>query len=443
MKEYRFPAGFLWGTSTAAHQVEGGDRHSDWWDWEQQPGHIRDGSRSGDACDHWNRFAGDFDLAAAMHTNAHRLGVEWARIEPVEGQWNGDAVAHYREVLKALRTRAIEPMVTLHHFVNPRWLAARGGWKNPGVVALFERYASFLARELGDLVRLWCTVNEPVGLAYQAYATGYWLPQQKSLGAAFDVLQHLLLGHAAAYRAVHSVQPQAQVGIPHYMRIFDPANPRSPLDRLAAGIRDTLFNASVLDALESGRLTLPLGMSRSVPEVAGACDYLGVDYYFGDRLAFDITRPGDAFGREVIPPGRPPDLPPWHGTLNADGFRRTCLRLSRYGKPIYVTENGFLDNTDSRRPAETVRHLLALWQAIQTGAPVKGYFHWSLMDNFEWAEGYTARFGLIHVDFATQKRTMKRSGELYAEICAANGLTEDMIARYAPEVLPELPDGGV
>ena len=230
------------------------------------------------------------------------------------------------------------------------------------------------------------------------------------------------------------------MGIPHYMRIFDPANPRSRLDRLAAGIRDSFFNRSVLDALDRGRLTLPLGISQSLPEVAGTCDYIGVDYYFRDQLAFDLSRPGEAFGREITAARAAPDLPFWHGTVSADGFRRTLASLAKYGKPVYVTENGFLDNTDADRPANLIRHLLALWQAMRQGVPVKGYFHWSLTDNFEWAEGYTAHFGLVHVDFATQERTMKRSGQLYGEICAANGLTEEIIGRYAPQVLGELPE---
>lgn len=437
LKEYRFPQGFLWGTATSGHQVEGDNAASDWWQWEQVPGHIRDGTQSGLACDQWHRYETDFDLAMSMHTNAHRLGVEWSRVEPREGEWSGQALAHYRQVLLALRQRGLQPVVTLHHFVNPAWLAARGGWENPEAVGLFERYVGKVVEALGDLVSLWCTVNEPAGYAYQAFLIGYWPPQKRSLGSALTVLRHLLQGHAAAYRLIHRADPGAQVGIPHYMRVFDPANPRSPLDRMAAGVRDRAFNQLVLDAITVGKMRLPLGLGVRLPEVAGTYDYLGVDYYHRDQVAFDAKNPAQAFGRELPPADRQTAEPFWRGEYSPDGFYRTCIRLAALGKPIYVLENGFLDNADQQRPAHLIRHLVALHRAIQDGAPVKGYFHWSLLDNFEWAEGYSTRFGLVHVDFGTQERTIKRSGLLYGEICAANAVTEDMIRRYAPDVLAE------
>ena len=430
MGDLQFPEGFLWGTAAAAHQVEGGDEASDWLAWEQSPGHIRDGSTSAVACDHWHRYEADFDLAAALGTNAHRLSVEWARVEPREGQWDGAAIAHYRAVLQALRARGITPMVTLHHFVNPAWLSEQGGWSNPGVVQLFGRYAAHVAAELGDLCRMWCTVNEPAGLAYQAYAQGYWPPQHRSLGEALKVLRHLLLGHAAAYRAIHAAQPGAMVGIPHYMRVFDPANPRSGLDCAVAAFRHKIFNQLVLEALTGGRMALPFGLGGGLDAVRGTFDYLGVDYYFRDRLAFDPARPGEAFGRAVPPDNPEPDTPFWCGEVYAEGLYRICMDLAKYGKPILITENGFMESGDARRPGNLVRHLEALWRAIRDGAPVGGYFHWSLMDNWEWAEGFTARFGLIGVDFATQQRTVKASGEVYRRICRANALPEELVREH-------------
>jgi beta-glucosidase len=382
------------------------------------------------ACDHWNRYEEDFDLAAGLGTNAHRLSVEWARLEPREGHWDVEALAHYRSVLLALRARGIAPMVTLHHFVNPAWLSEQGGWANPGVVRLFGRYAAFVAAELGDLCRLWCTVNEPAGLAYQAYVQGYWPPQQRSLGAGLKALRHLLLAHAAAYRAIHAAQPGAMVGIPHYMRIFDPANPHSRLDRAVAAIRHKIFNQLVLEALSGGRMALPLGLGGGLEAVRDTYDYLGVDYYFRDRLAFDLSRPGEAFGRALPPEDLEPDAPFWRGEVYAEGLYRICMDLAKYGKPIYITENGFLESGDVRRPGDIVRHLEALWRAIRDGAPVRGYFHWSLMDNWEWAEGYSARFGLIHVDFGTQQRMVKTSGEVYRRVCQANALPESLLREH-------------
>lgn len=434
MAALAFPQGFLWGTATSPHQVEGNNDNCDWWDWEQVPGHIRNNDRSGLACDQWNRYQEDFDLAAAMHNNAHRLGVEWARIEPRPGEWSKEAIAHYRQVMLALRERGLEPLVTLHHFTSPRWLAARGGWENPEVVSFFERYVSRVVEELGDLVSMWCTINEPGAYTYMGWVTGAWLPQKKDLRLGLTVLRHMLLAHAAAYQVIHKANPKAMVGIAHAMVVFDPANPASALDRWAARIRDRFFNDTVLSAQLYGEIRLPLGLGAKVPEVADTYDYFGVNYYYRNRVAFDWRQPSQFFGRNLLPPDYEPGMPFWRMEIYPEGLYRLCLRLAPYGKPIYITENGLFDNTDAHRPAFILTHLAALHRAIRDGAPVKGYYHWSLIDNFEWAEGFWTRFGLVHVDYATQKRTLKRSGQLYGEICAANAITEDMVERYAPQV---------
>jgi beta-glucosidase len=434
MTDLAFPKGFLWGTATAAHQVEGNNTNTDWWDWEQAPGHVRNGDRSGLACDQWHRYEEDLDLAASMGNNAHRLGVEWARLEPRPGEWSGEAFAHYRQVLQALRRRGLEPMVTLHHFVNPRWFVAGGGWESPGAVRLFERYTRRVMEELGDLVTLWCTLNEPGGYVYHGWVSGDWPPQRKSLGAAWQVLKHLLLAHAASYHAIHDANPSAQVGIAHHWRIFDPADPGALLDRWGARFRDAVLNRPVLDAQVAGKVNLALGLAAHLPEVHGTFDYLGLNYYHREHVAFDLRQPAFAFTTALPSPDRQEGMPEWFADVYPEGLHRLCMQLSAYGKPIYITENGLLDNTDERRPAYILRHLTAVHRAIEEGAPVLGYFYWSLLDNFEWAEGYATRFGLVHTDFQSQKRTMKRSGLLYGEICRTNGITDDMVARYAPQL---------
>jgi beta-glucosidase len=441
MNDLRFPAGFLWGTATAPHQVEGNNDNSDWWDWEQQPGHVRDGARSGLACDQWRRYEEDFDLAAAMHNNTHRLGVEWARVEPREGEWSGEALSHYRLVLQALQRRGITPMVTLHHFVNPRWLAAKGGWQNPEAVGLFERYAAKVVQELGDLIPLWCTVNEPMVHAYNGFVLGVWPPDKHSIRSAAVVLLHLLQGHAAAYRAIHAGQASAVVGLAHSLRIFDPANPASPLDRWAAGVRNAVMNVPVWDALVNGRIRYPFGLGAYLPEVAGTFDYFGVNYYHRDRVAFDLREAGQLFGRNLPPPDWEEGMPFFRGDVYPEGLYRLVMDLAPHGKPIYITENGLLDNDDRKRPGYIIEHLGEVHRAIQDGALVKGYYHWSLLDNFEWAEGYAARFGLVHTDFATQKRTMKRSGSLYGAIATANAITDEIVRRWAPEALSRVSVG--
>ena len=296
-----FPDGFLWGTATAAHQVEGANDNNDWWDWERTPGHIKHGDTSAVACDWWKggRYAGDFDLAKSLGQNAHRLSVDWSRIEPREGEWNAGAFAFYRRVLGALRERNMEPLVTLHHFANPRWLAAKGAWETAAVVPLFERYAAKVVQELGDLCDFWVTINEPIVYAFSGYIDGIWPPGKKDLFLGFRVLANMVRGHAAAYHAIHHLQPGARVGVAHHLVRFLPAEKYSILDRWAASLRDRLANRLYFRALVDGQLRFPL--SGNVPAAVDSQDYIGVNYYFAEHCAFDSRNPGQLFTRGVKP----------------------------------------------------------------------------------------------------------------------------------------------
>ncbi len=433
----RFPQGFLWGTATSSHQVEGNNTNNDWWEWEKEPGHICGDHRSGLACDWWNRAEDDFDLAREMGQNAHRLSLEWSRIEPREGEWDDDAIARYRQMLAGLRERGLEPMVTLHHFTNPLWLVEKGGWETEAVVPLFERYVTKVAEELGDLVELWSVLNEPNVYAILSYAGGRWPPGKQNLLLAFRVLSNMLLAHGRAYQAIHRLQPRAKVGIAHAVRVFDPADPSSRLDRPAAWIPDYIFNRLVLIALIEGVLAFPLALNRKVPDLVDSADFLGINYYTRDMVAFDASHPGELFGRRFYPEGAEMS-DGGYGEVYPEGLYRLLKRLAAYDKPIYITENGLPDEDDDQRPRFILTHLAAMHRAIEEGVPVKGYFHWSLVDNFEWAEGWTLRFGLIALNVETQERTVRRGGQLYGEICHANAITQDMVRRYAPEVLDKI-----
>ena len=433
----RFPQGFLWGTATSSHQVEGNNTNNDWWEWEKGTGHIRDGHRSELACDWWNHAEQDFDLAQEMGQNAHRLSLEWSRIEPQEGEWDDDAMARYRQMLAGLRERGLEPMVTLHHFTNPLWLVEKGGWETEAVVPLFERYATKVAEELGDLVELWSVLNEPNVYAILSYAGGRWPPGKQNLLLAFRVLSNMLLAHGQAYQAIHRLQPRAKVGIAHAVRVFDPARPNSRLDRWAASIPDRIFNQLVLTALTEGVLAFPLTLNRKVPDLVDSADFLGVNYYTRDMVAFDASRPHELFGRRFYTEGAEMG-DGGYSEVYPEGLYRLLKRLATYGKPIYITENGLPDEDDDQRPRFILTHLAAVHRAMEEGVPVKGYFHWSLVDNFEWAEGWTLRFGLIALDVETQERTVRRSGQLYGEICQAGAITQDMVRRYAPEMLDKI-----
>jgi len=432
-----FPAGFLWGTATSSHQVEGDNTNNQWWAWEQQPGRIWHGDKSNLACDWWRNAEADFDRAAALGQNSHRLSLEWSRIEPQEGLFDDAALARYRHMLSGLHERGLEPMVTLHHFTNPLWLVDLGEWENRQVVRYFERYVERVVEALGDLVSLWCTINEPAIYALLSYLRGRFPPGKRNPVTAFRVLTNVLLGHAAAYRAIHRLQSRARVGLVKSVRGFEPANPASPLDRLVAGLQDHLFNDITLLAAKDGRLRFPLGwgLSRHGPMV-DSLDFVGLNYYTRGLVAFDIQRMREAFGRDFFRPGAElsdaGQLSPY-SEIYPEGLYLALHKVAALGKPIIVTENGLPDAADDQRPRFLLTHLAQLHRAIEEGLPIQGYYHWTLVDNFEWAEGWGLRFGLIELDPETQARRTRPSGHLYAEICRTNGITREMARRQGVE----------
>ena len=294
------------------------------------------------------------------------------------------------------------------------------------------------AHELGDLCDFWVTINEPMVYAYTGYVNGNWPPGKKDFGLAMRVLTNVLRGHSAAYHAIHRAQPGARVGLAHNILPFKPANPNSALNRAIARLQDYAYNRVFLLALEDGRVRFPMGVGVRVPEASGAQDFIGLNFYFTRRVAVDFSQPGTLFGRML--PAKPwgvsydDELLEWFGKgdIDPESFYRTVKWLAEYGKgkPIYITENGVPDRYDELRPRYLVAHLAALHRAIEEGAPVKGYFHWTLVDNFEWIEGYTLRFGLIANDLATQTRVAKPSAAIYARIARENGMAAELIESY-------------
>ncbi|MBN1680512.1 MAG: glycoside hydrolase family 1 protein [Anaerolineae bacterium] len=430
----QFPAGFLWGTATSAHQVEGGNTNNNWSAWEKNAGHVFQGQKSGQACDWWNgRYTEDFDRAVAMHNNAHRLSVEWSRIEPEPGRFDDAALEHYVRVIDALRERNLEPMVTLHHFTNPLWLQDKGGWLNPDAVQHFEGFVRRVVEALGDRVTLWCTINEPMVFVQAGYIMGRFPPGKHSMGAARRVTVHLLKAHAAAYHAIKDIQPGAQVGLAKAMISLKTRTP-GLIHKPARNISRHFFNRAFIEGLTTGVLRLA-GGKTAIPEARDTLDWLGLNYYYRfqaglnplipHRLFVDVTRPREGLlGPESV------------GECWPEGLAEHIKWLSRHvGCPLYITENGMPDADDTYRPLHMIRSVHSLWQAINMNASVKGYFYWTLVDNFEWAEGYDPRFrfGLYGCDHETQERSKRQSAALYGEICEANALTGDMARRYVPD----------
>ena len=427
-----FPEGFLWGVSTASYQVEGSNDNSQWADWEKL-GRIKSGDRSGLACDWWTSAERDFDLAADMGLNALRLSVEWSRIEPEPDRWDPAALKRYRELLDGLVERGIRPIVCLHHFTNPRWFEEKGAFLHPEAPARFERFARRVVEALGDLCDCWVTFNEPNVYAASGYVLGEFPPGKTGqIGTAIRVTSVLAQCHLLAYRAIHELQPGAQVGWAQHYVVFEPV--ATMLDRWVAYLLNETFNETFLRLVERGHLQFPFSLlDGNAGQVKGACDFVGLNVYNRLHVAFDLRNVAHLFGRIFVPESVPQgdsgvERP--YGEAYPKAVRVAVERVLRLGKPIYILENGVPDAQDRIRPWLIVNVVKELHSLIQEGHDIRGYFHWTLTDNFEWTEGWNLRFGLVELDPETQDRTVRGSGRLFGEIARSNALTPELAEAY-------------
>ena len=417
---FRFPQGFLWGAATSAHQVEGGNTNNDWWAWEQA-GKVL--THSGAACDHWSRYREDFDLVKALDHNAHRFSLEWSRIEPEEGRFDEAAIAHYADVIAALRERNVEPVVTIFHYTFPQWVAAKGGWEYPHIEGLFERYVARVLDAYGRDVRWWVTINEPVVQVYKGWLLGQWPPGKNDWAAALKVLRNMLRSHVRAYHVIHGKRPDAMVSIAKHALALSACDPKSFLDRMSVKARSFVFNHLFLEALHTGVLRVPGLFWERLP-TGRTLDYVGLNYYTRDFVRNSgLDLPGwmgracNLDHRQQV--GKLNDLG-WE--VYPEGLATFLREYSRYKLPILITENGVPAANDDDRWVFMFLHLWQVARAIADGVNVAGYLHWSLLDNYEWADGYSARFGLIEVDFATQMRRIRPSAWKLAQIIRRNEL---------------------
>ena len=429
---FHFPRGFLWGAATASHQVEGNNTNNNWWKWEQE-GHT-DGT-SGLACDWWGgRWREDFDRAAEAGQNAHRFSVEWSRIQPTPDKWDEDALEKYRAMLRGLRERGMTAMVTLHHFTDPLWLEEKGSWETEAVVPLFERFVRKTVEALKEYVTLWCTINEPNVYALSGYANGAFPPAVNDIKRAVNVEANMARAHAAAYRAIHEIQPEARVGYALHYRPMVAKNKWSPLDALMRNIRYEGINMAFPSAISTGVLKSPVG-NHQIPEAKGTQDYLGLNYYSQDTVSFNVRNSKELFTQSGFPDDADFSDTKLIANIPAGFYDSIKWAVRTYpNTPIIVTENGVECADDHMRPRYIAQHIHQMWRAVNFNWPVKGYFHWSLVDNFEWERGWTQRFGLWALDVETQKRTKRPSADLYTAICKENGLSSDMVTKYCPEV---------
>jgi len=404
-----FPEGFYWGAATASYQVEGGIEHCDW----------AEAARAGrvppcdSACDHFNRFEADFDIAKSLGHTAHRFSLEWARIEPTEGQYDHEVIAHYRQVLKALRARNIKPFVTIWHFTLPLWFSESGGFERQDSPEIFARYARFVVAELSDLCDHFSTLNEPNVFGSNGWLRGTWPPFKRfaltdlvsitnsgrqyeakasrgirPLMTYWQVMKNLAAAHNTAYEAIKHVSPETEISVVKHVIVFD-AN-RNPINQLKAAVANYVWTKIFMNRVKQ------------------RIDSIGLNYYFytqfGDTRQWKKTDMDWNFAPERI--------------------YDALMMLARYRKPLFVSEGGIADHDDSDRAEYITKQVAATWRAIQDGADVRGHLYWSLMDNYEWALGFEKKFGLVAVDYETKERYIRPSAYVYKEIIEKNAVLE-------------------
>jgi beta-glucosidase len=413
------PKGFLWGTATSAHQIEGGTRN-DWTRFEARPGAIENGDTSAVAVDHWNRMAGDVALMKAIRANAYRFSIEWSRLEPTEGVWDEAAWARYRELVSSLREARITPVATLLHFTLPLWMADRGGIAAPDFPERFSRFAGEAGRRLGPGVDLWMTLNEPNVQMYLGYVLGAWPPHENSERRALLAWRGLLRAHAKAALALRAADPGARIGLAHNQMVLHPASRLWPPDWLAAGFVDQVWNWAFADAIRDGRARLRLpgsALDERMPELRGSADWFGLNYYF---RYFVRLAPGAPDGvRLTAGPGMVSELggDPPPGDCYPEGLLVLMREAwSRYRLPIVITEAGIADAEGKMRGPLIRAQVESIHRALAEGIPVLGYLHWTLLDNFEWDKGYRPRFGLYWVDRRTLERSPAGGSEVFAAL---------------------------
>jgi beta-glucosidase len=479
-----FPSGFEWCAATAPHQIEGNNSNTDWWLWEKRthPCKIRNCEKSGPATDHWNRVEEDTQLMSEMGLTTYRMGVEWARIEPEPGVIDWTAVAHYKNEIQGLSNRGIKVMLTLQHFTLPQWVARKGGWSWQGMPEAFSNYAALVVTDIAPEVRDIVTMNEPLVTLAGGYVLGAtppgiagtrmtptpgdgslgreWMsglrfinsveecgdlahsfvagltPTATDIERILEPARGLLYAHASAYRRIHDIRASqgrpVRIGMAHHLRWMTAANAWNPLDHLLTGIVDQLWNWTVTDALETGvlKISIPtmIEFEDRIPGLAGTQDFVGVNYYTRDTVAFHWD---NGISMKILPKAGSlvTDLG-WE--ISSKGFEKVLRKVNARmkGKPIIVTENGLADCTDRYRPTYITTHVRAMHRVIQDGIPVEGYCHWSLLDNFEWLEGFGPRFGLFETDYQTFERKERASARIYSRIAKDNGLYDSPLRTH-------------
>lgn len=430
MYEFNLPKNFLFGTATSSVQTEGGDTNNTWYKWCVE-GHIKDSSNCINANDHWNRIDEDVNILKNLNVQVHRISLEWSRIEPSEGVFSDEAINHYKYEIKKLLENNIRPLITLHHFSEPIWFHNIGSWENPKCTEIFLEYVRFTVENLGHLVSEWITFNEPNVYTVLGYGVGLWPPGKKGILTSLRIYTKFIKTHIEAYKLIHLIRRKndfkdsTQVGCAMHIRIFEG---KTILTKIIASLSNYIFNELLIVGTTTGKLKYPL-QKKGYNVVKGKyVDFMALNYYTKILVEFTFNL-STVFYKEGN--DKTLDQTELGWDIYPQGLYTICKKYyERFKLPIYITENGISDKTDLKRPDFILSHISNVAKAIKDGIPIKRYYYWTLIDNFEWLEGETTNFGLIEYDFKTLQRKARKSVEIYREICKHKKFTKEMYKKF-------------
>lgn len=425
-----FPDSFEWCVATASHQIEGNNKDSDWWEFERRGKTIENEDRSTIATDHWNRLEEDTQILVDLGVKTYRFSLEWAKIEPQPGKWNQEAIDHYKKEILLLKKNNIKPFITLNHFSIPYWFAKKGGWASPQAPIFFNRYVSKVFENLGELgVESWVTFNEPVWNLISGYVLGAFPPGKKDLKLLAPPIVGVVRSHAKAYKTLHELAKKKKVsikvGLVKALNIFETLRKWNPLDHYARSILERVYNLSLLEVLQSGRLKFSfptiVSLDEEIKEAKGTLDFLGVNFY--TRLFVKFTFSPPFIKTETVAPKD--RITEMHWEVYPEGLYRVVTKAHKmFPKlPLFISENGIADKTDKKRIPFIKDHLYYVYKLLQERVPILGYCYWTLIDNFEWAHGYRPRFGLYELNLKTLERSPRPSAIFYKNIIKKKGFT--------------------
>ncbi len=421
--QLKFPSSFYWGTATASHQVEGNCNNNNWFNWESSKdekgnARIKDNQKAGMACDHWNKYKDDIQLLKELNVSHYRFSLEWSKIEPEQGKFDAEAINHYQEMIDCLIDNNITPVITLHHFTNPIWFDQIGGFEKIENIDYFLLFCNYVFSKYSSKVKNWCTINEPGVYSVMGYFAGVFPPGQKNPQLAVEVLKNLLVAHTAVYNSLKKLPngDNVKIGIVKNIMQFDPYRRWNLLDWLVCRVTDKIYNGITLSYLQTGKINVNypffVKINYESKDSILATDFFGLNYYSHNHLKFKFDS-YEFFENKFLKNDIMTDMP---YAIYPEGFYRAIHQVSKLKKPIIITENGIADSNDDRRSLFIERYIYAMNRAISDGINVEGYFYWSLMDNFEWAEGFDMKFGLYEVDFKNQDRKIRKGSKKFIEI---------------------------